>query len=338
MSTKAAIATSANVSGSLKPPLGISDFGVLHREGYTFVDKSLLIREILEDSAAVTLITRPRRFGKTLNLSMLHHFFSSEVRGYPTRRMFDWLAVSKDSDVMAHQGQYSVIFVTLKDIKEKTFAEASAKLVELMSELYDQHREIGDSPRLSDKQKDDFKQVLIKQASPTALTGSLRLLCDCLVAHYDKPVLLLIDEYDTPMHAGYTCGYLDDMVGFMRGFLGAGLKDNPSLHKAVVTGILRVSKENLFSGLNNVEVNTVLSRDYSRWFGFTENDVAGLLALFSHEMPDSAGLNERIRAWYNGYRFGECTLYNPWSIISCLKHDGAIEPYWVNTSDNALLK
>src|SRR5688572_12108268 len=145
---------------SLKPPVGISDFGELYRGGYTFVDKSLFIREVLEDSAKVTLIARPRRFGKTLNLSMLHHFFASEVRGHPTRKMFSWLEVSKDAEVMAHQGQYSVVFVTLKDIKEKTFEATSEKLVEMLSLVFSEHRELLDSPRLAAEQKRNFQLVL----------------------------------------------------------------------------------------------------------------------------------------------------------------------------------
>jgi len=330
------VATSSN--GSLKPPVGISDFGELYREGYTFVDKSLLIREVLEDSAKVTLITRPRRFGKTLNLSMLHHFFASEVNGHSTRKMFDWLAVSHHPQVMEHQGRHPVIFVTLKDIKEKTFRDTSTKLGEVLASLYDRHRDVGDSPRLSDRQRDDFQLIRNRQASVTMLANSLKLLCDYLYAHHGTPPILLIDEYDSPMHAAYSNGYFDDMAGFMRGLLGAALKDNSSLHKAIVTGILRVSKESLFSGLNNIEVNTVLSPEYSRWFGFTEHDLMVLLLLLSREPPESDGIGERIRAWYNGYRFGEQVVYNPWSILSCLKHDGLMQPYWVNTSDNALLK
>ncbi len=323
---------------SLKPPLGISDFGRICRDGYTFIDKTLLIRDILADGAQVTLITRPRRFGKTLNLSMLHHFFASRVAGHATRRMFRGLAISEDREAMRHQGRYSVVFVTLKDIKEATFEATLEKMAHVMSSLFGQHRDLAGSARLAPERLTDFKQILARTARPTTLANSLKLLCDCLHSHHGKPVILLIDEYDSPMHAGYTHGYFDEIAGFMRGLLGSALKDNPALHKAVLTGILRVSKESLFSGLNNIEVNTVLSTDYARWFGFTEKDVAELLMLLPLEAPDREALAERIRGWYNGYRFGNQTVHNPWSILSCLKHDGLMQPYWVNTSDNALLK
>jgi hypothetical protein len=336
MSTRPSIV--ASTAGPPKWPIGVSDFGELLREGHTFVDKSLLARDVVQDGAKVTLITRPRRFGKTLNLSMLQHFFADEVLGRPTRGLFDRLAVAQDPDVMQHQGQHPVIFFTFKDIKDSSFATAQAKLSAMLSSLYGQHRELADSPRLGAEQKERFQRILMQKADLAELGWSLKLLSEYLYLHHGKPALLLLDEYDTPIHAAYVHGYYDEMAGFMRGLLGGALKDNPYLYKSMVTGILRVSKESLFSGLNNIEVHTVFSPGYSAYFGFTEAEVADLLKVPAGGVPDLEDLGERIQSWYNGYRFGERVIYNPWSIINCLKQKGVMQAYWVNTSDNTLLK
>jgi hypothetical protein len=333
----------STASSSARPPklpIGVSDFDKLIREDYTFVDKTLMIRDIIEDGATVNLITRPRRFGKTLNLSMLHHFFAREVRGRPTApELFEGLAVSTDAASMAHQGQYPIIFFTFKDIKESSFDDAVAKLRANLAGLYLEYPELLDSPHLADEQKAKVAAIRAEKANTTDLADAIKRLSHYLYLHYQKPVLLLFDEYDTPIHAAYTGGYYQKMVDFMRGLLGGGLKDNSYLYKAVITGILRVSRESLFSGLNNLKVHTVLDDRYSQYFGFTEEEVAGLFT--------TAGLAEQqttreapaaIKTWYNGYRFGGSTVYNPWSIISCLDEQGACRPYWINTSDNALLK
>lgn len=237
-----------------KLPVGISDFGELVEERYAFVDKSLLIKKIIDDGAKVTLITRPRRFGKTLNLSILHHFFAAKVRNRPTGDMFKGSAISQDSDCMALQGQYPVIFLTLKGLKESRFETVEAKLRADLARLYLGYPELVDSPHLAPEQKADITAIRSEKASLTELGDSLRNLSEYLYLHHKKPVLMLIDEYDTPIHAADVNGYYQDMANLMRGLLGEALKDNPYLYKAVVTGILRVSRESLFSGLNNLEV------------------------------------------------------------------------------------
>ncbi|MEJ2419096.1 MAG: AAA family ATPase [Exilibacterium sp.] len=206
-------------------------------------------------------------------------------------------------------------------------------LADAVKDLFEQYPELRVSEALSVTQKGDVQRILERKADLSQLARAFKRLSEFLYRHYQKPVLLLIDEYDTPIHAAYVNGYYQEMINFMRGLLGEGLKDNPYLYQAVVTGILRVSRESLFSGVNNLEVYTVLDRGYSRYFGFTEAEVAGLSRGFNVEHVSS-----EIQSWYNGYRFGDYVIYNPWSIIGCLKRQGEMRPYWVNTSDNALLK
>ncbi len=323
--------SSTQSAGSL--PVGISDFGKLIRGNHTFIDKSLLIRDIIRDGAEVTLVTRPRRFGKTLNLSMLHHFFAGEVRGQPTGVLFDRLEIERDAASMAHQGQYPVVFFTFKDIKEGRFEDAAIRLADAMKDLFEQYPELSGSDALSITQKADIQAILERKADLSQLASAFKRLSEYLYRHYQKNVLLLIDEYDTPIHAAYVNGYYEEMIKFMRGLLGGGLKDNPYLYKSVVTGILRVSRESLFSGVNNLELYTVLDERYSQYFGFTEAEMENLLRDF-----DAEQLTADIQSWYNGYQFGGQVVYNPWSIINCLKQGGQLRPYWLNTSDNSLLK
>ncbi|MEJ2418327.1 MAG: AAA family ATPase [Exilibacterium sp.] len=314
-------------------PVGISDFGKLIQGHHTFVDKSLLIRDIIRSGAEVTFINRPRRFGKTLNLSMLHHFFAGRIAEQPTRHLFDGLAIAGDPASMAHQGQYPVVFFTFKGIKERNFDAAVDKLRASVAELYLNYPELIDSPRLAEEQRAKVATIRAEKANLTDLGNAFKTLSDYLYLHYQKPVLLLIDEYDTPIQSAYLHGFYQDMVDLMRNLLGEGLKDNSSLYKAVVTGILRVSRESLFSGLNNLELYTVLDDRYSQYFGFTEEETERLLGDF-----DARNLTADIQSWYNGYQFGSRVIYNPWSIINCLKQGGQMRPYWLNTSDNGLLK
>jgi hypothetical protein len=316
----------------LKLPVGISDFGKLIRGRYTFVDKSLLIRDLIQEGAEITLITRPRRFGKTLNLSMLQHFFARQVLKQPTQGLFDALAIAREADCMQHQGQYPVIFFSFKDLKETNFTAFTTKLAYALSALYDQHAELLDASGLSLMKREEARAIWLKQASLTELEYALSLLSELLYEKYQKPVIVLIDEYDTPIHSAYLNGYYNEAAGLMRGLLGAVLKDNAYLYRAVVTGILRISRESLFSGLNNLEIHTVLNESYSQYFGFTEPEVEHLLTGSAEQHK------EAVRSWYNGYRFGKRVIYNPWSIINCLKQQNQLRPYWVNTSDNSLLK
>jgi len=321
-------------------PVGVSDFKKLvtyknpiSDQGYLFVDKSLFIKEIINDGSEVIVITRPRRFGKTINLSMLSYFYNIE-HADENRVLFDGLNISKEKSLIEkEQGKHPVVFISFKDVKQSSFKEAKYKIVELLSTLFDQFRFILNNPNISDSDKSKFKNILDANADNARLTSSLNILTRILKTYYKKPAILLIDEYDTPIHGAYINGYYDEMVSCMRSILGESLKDNSNIHKAVLTGILRVSKESIFSGLNNVEVYSLLSKKYAECFGFTEDEVQLLLekAGVDYEIND-------VRSWYNGYLFGEQTIYNPWSIVKYAKSGGEIDLYWVNTSDNGIVK
>lgn len=320
--------------------LGLDNFGSAVTKKLNFVDKSLFIKAILDDAAVdVPVIIRPRRFGKTFNLSLLHHFLAAEVNGLSTQGLFDGLKITKAGDAyMQHQGKYPVIFITFKNVKHDTYDKTYGSFAGLISSIYDQYRVLLSSPALYDDEKEVFEDILKQRASTQNLILSLINLCKYLYRHYKVKPWLLIDEYDTPIQAGYLHGYYPPIMEFMRGLLGAALKGNPYLHRAVVTGILRIAKEDLFSGVNNLKVFSVLDSDYSEYFGFTEIEV--------DEVLTQAGLkhlSSEIKAWYNGYQIGDHQIgshqiYNPWSIANCIRKKGRVEPYWVNTSDNALIK
>ncbi len=317
----------------MKLPIGISDFKKIIEGNYYFFDKSLFIKEILDDTE-ILLITRPRRFGKTLNMSMLRHFFAKEIWGEATDpSLFDGLNITRCSaEYLQHQGHYPVIFLTLKDVKDNNFDNFYTSFCQVISELYSEHRYLLESDSLYSEDKDVYRSILDQQASFANMQVALKNLTRYLYLHHNVHPLVLIDEYDTPIQSGYAHNYYDKVIGLFRHFLGAALKDNPFLFKAVLTGILRVSKESLFSGLNNIKVYSVLNPRYGAYFGFTEPEVAQLLADTKLE-----SYKERIKDWYNGYQIGECVLYNPWSVLSCLD-EKVFKPYWVNTSDNLLIK
>ena len=318
-----------------KLPMGCEDFRTLIDKKLLFVDKTLLIKDLIDDDGTpVSLITRPRRFGKTLNLSMLHYFFAEKVLGEPTKGLFNGLKISKAGEqYMAHQGQYPVIFLTFKQLESKTHEAMLSNLQQLMSRIYKMHRELLDSPYLMAEQKSDFKKVVSCEAQESHLKAALFNLTEYLYMHYQKKVIVLIDEYDTPIQAGYFNNYYQEMIEIMRGLFGDCFKTNPYLERAVLTGITRVSKESLFSGLNNIAVYSVLNRQYKDYFGFTEKEVNRLV----RKMDYQDKLTE-MKAWYNGYEIGGTTLYNPWSIISCMKNGGLLQSYWLNTSGNELVK
>ncbi len=318
----------------LKMPIGQSDFGLLIRKNYYFVDKSLFIQEILEDSADIILITRPRRFGKTLNLSMLRYYFASEVDGQSTQDLFYGLKIHEEKEIAhQHQGHYPVIFLTLKDLKFSTFEETYQNFCQLIAFLYEEHRYLLAGEILSTNEKTRYHAVLEEKASSAGINYSLKGLSTYLHRYHKVAPIILIDEYDTPIQSGYLNNYYEKIVELFRAFLGSALKDNPHCFKAVLTGILRVSKESLFSGLNNLEVYSVIHPKYGQYFGFTESEVQTLL--------DKAGLSEKtegIRHWYNGYQIGQHIIYNPWSLLNCVKNEGLLKRYWLNTSDNSLVK
>jgi hypothetical protein len=314
----------------LKYPIGYSDFRDIIQEERVLVDKTLMIPRIMDD-AKVLLFTRPRRFGKTLNLSMLKYFFSCQEEN--TADLFKGLNIHKaPKSYWQHQGKYPVIMLSLKDIKTSDFKSAYESISDLISRLYDEHNYLLASDLLNEPNKERFNSTLRQQLTSGQLKSSLQTLCIWLFKYYGEKPLLLIDEYDTPIHTAYVKDYYAEMIDFMREFLGITLKDDSHFYKAVITGILRVSKENLFSGLNNIEVYSFLSPKYAEYFGFTEEEVNVLF-----KKADLKHDAQQIKDWYNGYQVDSKTLYNPWSIISCIKHGGKLSPYWVNTSDNALI-
>lgn len=314
-------------------PIGCHDFGKIIKKGYTFVDKTLFIKAILQDSSEVILITRPRRFGKTLNMSLLHYFFAESVDGYLTKGMFDPFQIATETTCMAHQGQYPVISLSFKDIKAECYENFYQKFCQILSELYLQHKVVLSSPKLEEIEKQDFRAVMNKQADETTLEFALKQLTRYLYRYYGIKPIVLIDEYDTPLQSAYYHQYYEPVLNLIRGFLSAGLKDNSALEKGVLTGILRVAKEGMFSGLNNIAVYSLLHPRYSEYFGFTEAEVQPLL----HQ----AGLADAaadVRAWYNGYQIGTSRVYNPWSIINYLHNQGAYAAYWLHSSDNLWLQ
>ena len=324
-----------NISTIPHLPASCEDFRTLIDKKLLFVDKTLLIKEFIDNEGAqVNLITRPRRFGKTLNLSMLHYFFAKEVNGISTKGLFNGLKISEAGEhYMAYQGQYPVISVSLKRLKGATYEVMLNRMRELMSFIYRRHLELLDSPHLVKQERDKFEAMLEDNTSEAHLEASLLNLAEYLYKHYKKKVIILIDEYDTPIESGYFNGYYPKVIEMIREFLGNCLKTNPYLERALLTGITRVSKESLFSGLNNLAVYSLLDDEYSEYFGFTEAEVS----MLAKEMNYQDKLVE-MTAWYNGYEVGETTLYNPWSIIHCLSRKGHIKNYWLNTSGNELIK
>lgn len=324
----------------MQPPIGISDFRKLietrDSEGnpFLFVDKSLFIKEILDDLTEVKLFTRPRRFGKTLNMSMLQYFFADTIDGQSTEGLFQDLKIAQYKEYLKnHQGKYPVIYLTFKDVKNNSYEAAYKEIGGVARELYAKHRDVLSGSTLFDDEKEIFELILRQNASEDQVKSALKNLTYYLYRHYGVKPYVLIDEYDTPIQTAYINNYYDEMVTFMRGFLSAGLKDNSYLGQAVLTGILRVSKESLFSGLNNIKIYSLLNERFGEYFGFTEAEVEELLdkSSISYDLKE-------VRAWYNGYQAGNTVIYNPWSIVNYIQEQGKLSSYWVNTGDNTLIK
>ncbi len=321
-------------------PVGTSNFRKLIEykspisgEGYLFIDKTELIREILDDLTEVIVLTRPRRFGKTLNLSMLHHFFAANVHGRSTKDLFTGLKIASDPICMKEQGQYPVIFISLKDAKYKTFDLCLDHIKMQIANVYSEYRFLLESEQLDPEEQNLFRQFLENKANPVYWNEGIKLLTTFINKVTGQQAIILIDEYDTPIQEAYLNGYYDQLISFMRNLLSSALKDNGFFKRAILTGILRVSKESLFSGLSNVKVYSVLNKKYSNYFGFTEQEVNELL--HRTQLPTDL---EQTKEWYNGYNFGGTTVYNPWSIIEFLNEEGRLKSYWINTSGNELVK
>lgn len=306
--------------------IGVSDFKDIIEQEYFYVDKTKFIEEISENGAIVQLITRPRRFGKTLNMSMLRYFYDISGKD-ANRKLFKNLYI-ENSATIEEQGKYPVIFISFKDIKALTIEEMYSQVRTLISEIYDNYKFLREN--LDERDRVIFDKIWTEDKSGNYF-NSLKQLAKYLKEYYNQDVILLIDEYDTPMVSAYENGYYDEIKSFFTGLFGSVLKENPALKKAVLTGIMRISKENIFSGLNNIRVNTILESDFSQYFGLTEKEVENSLVEYGLE----ARLDE-VQKWYNGYIFGGVRVYNPFSITNFLDRK-KIMPYWVNTSSNSLI-
>ena len=317
------------MEGKLKRglPIGTEDFGEIIEQGSFYVDKTAFIEEILKDNAKVKLFTRPRRFGKTLTLSMLRYFFDIENKN-KNRELFSELYIS-NSEYIKYQRQYPVIFVTFKDLKEDTWEECLKSVKSLISDLYDKYSFIRKS--LDDKNKKKFDKIFYEEDGN--YEKGLLDISKYLYRYYGKRVILLIDEYDTPLINAYEKGFYDKAITFFSTLYSSVLKTNDYLQTGVLTRILKVVKEGIFSGLNNIEVYTVLDEHYSSFFGFTEKEVEKTVKEYG--LADEIA---KVKKWYDGYKFGNSEIYNPWSILKYLKR-GKTESYWINTaSDLTILR
>jgi len=317
-------------------PIGVEDFKRLVDNGYYFVDKTLMIKELLENKETVNLFTRPRRFGKTLNMSMLQRFFEATEKS--NAYLFDGLKIAAYPEYMAYQGQYPVISISLKSMKRASYQEAYFEYVKLLSDEFERHEIILQSDAVSEEDKLEFQKIKKRIAEPKEYNSAVKLLSKCLQKVYQKNVIILIDEYDVPLENAYHEGFYDDMTNLIRNCFESALKTNPSLEFAVLTGCLRVSRESIFTGLNNLKTYSITKNKFSQYFGFTQEEMKEILQTFSLEQY--AGT---IAKWYDGYRFGLTEIYNPWSVLNCidsyLQNDMvACEPYWSNTSSNRIVK
>lgn len=312
-------------------PIGISDY-VRAQSEYYYVDKTLLIKEFLDQKPLVSLFTRPRRFGKTLNMDMLRVFF--EISDEDTSVYFKDKAIWKCGDeYRSHQGKYPVIFLTFKDVKFASQEATIDKIRDLLQAEYGRHQELLKSKKIAKYEKEYFARILNGSATEVDLTSALEKLSKMLTEHYEKSPVIIIDEYDTPIQEGYSKDFYDEMVGFMRNFFSGAFKDNKNLSYGFLTGILRIAQESIFSGLNNLTVNSVMDEAYDSYFGFTDSEV--------HEMLEYYGLTDKeteLKDWYDGYLFGSTEIYNPWSVINYISRGCIPQAYWVNTGKNEVLE
>ena len=317
-------------------PIGIEDFKRLIDDEYYFVDKTLMIKELIESQIIVGLFTRPRRFGKTLNMSMIQRFFekTDESNAY----LFDGLKISEYPECMKHQGQYPVISISLKSMKQGSYKDAFRMFKVLISREYDRHKNVLNSNKISDSEKELFNSILNQKAEDTSYLDSIKFLSDTMAKYHNKKVIILIDEYDVPLENAFHQGFYNNMVNLIRSVFESALKTNPSLDRAFLTGCLRVSKESIFTGLNNLQIFSIMSTKFDDSFGFTQKEIDSLLECYGLENKSSD-----IRHWYDGYKFNDVEIYNPWSVLNYIseavdKNSIPCKPYWSNTSSNEIVK
>lgn len=328
------------MENTLKLPVGIDSFDKIRKNGFYYIDKSGLIEQLVQLGGEVTLFTRPRRFGKTLNMSMLRSFFETGTDA----SLFDGLYISGNKEICdEYMGKYPVIFLSLKDVDGLKYENAKYRIMELIGREAERYFFLGDSDRLSENEKEQYKAVIALQngkysMDENVLTSSLRLLSHLLFKHYGEKTVILIDEYDVPLDKAFQNGYYQEMVSLIRGLFGMALKTNDSLQFAVLTGCLRISKESIFTGLNNFKVLSILDSRFDEQFGFTDQEVQKILD--DYELSSHF---EETKEWYDGYRFGKADIYCPWDVINYveqLRYDPAAVPqdFWSNSSGNAMVR
>ena len=328
------IKTGAYVQASqptnLPLPIGISDYRLASTE-YYYIDKTMMIKDFLDERPMVSLFTRPRRFGKTLNMDMLRTFFerTDEDTSIYFKNKKIWACGKKYRE---YQGKYPVIFLSFKDIKFNTWAETFEAIKELFSKETSRHPELINSEKLSSADQKRIRNLVSGDCSAVELAGALATLSLTLHEHHGIAPIIIIDEYDTPIQQGHVRGFYDDVVGFMRNLFSGGLKDNQHLSYGFLTGILRVAKESIFSGLNNLKINSILDKKYSAYFGLTTEEIKEMAMYYG--VPDKY---EEICNWYDGYRFGETDIFNPWSVISYFGNDCQARAYWQSTGSNDII-
>ncbi len=328
----------------IKPiPIGVEFYKEMIDKGYYYVDKTLLIRDLLEQKNKVTLFTRPRRFGKTLAQTMLRTFFEEEIM--PDGTVADNSKYFQGKKIMGageeytkYLGQYPVIFMSLKSAKQPTFEMATEKLQETLVKEYKRHRYLLDSDNISEEDKERYHSILKMNVGLSAYATALQFLSECLEQYHGQKVIILLDEYDVPLENAYFNGFYDEMVSFIRSLFESALKTNGSLEFAVITGCLRISRESIFTGLNNLKVVSVLDEGYAEYFGFTQEEADNFLKVYN--IPDR---RDELKEWYDGYLFGNTEVYNPWSVINYVydivhRNTEFPKPYWSNTSSNSIIR
>ena len=315
-------------SANLPLPIGISEYRLASSE-YYYVDKTLLIKDFIDERPKVSLFTRPRRFGKTLNMDMLRTFFekSNEDTSVYFRDKKIWACGRKYQD---YQGKYPVVFITFKDIKKETWEETYSKIVQTITLEFKRHSELADSTYIGDS--DYYKSIINGEIDEDLFDSSLMMLSKMLHEHHGIAPIIIIDEYDTPIQQGYMCGFYDKVILFMRNLFSGAFKDNNHLSYGFMTGILRVAKESIFSGLNNLKINSILDNRYSEYFGFTPDEVREIAQYYK-----AVEKYDEICEWYDGYRFGKTEIFNPWSVINYFNNEMEPRAFWQSTGSNDII-
>ena len=312
--------------------IGESDFRGLRIRNNYYIDKTMYIKDIIDNQSRVILITRPRRFGKTLNMSMLRYYFDCDVKF--SKEIFEGLKImEQDEKYTSKLGAYPCLYLTLKDVNDSNYEKMILGLKTAILDMYREHRYLLESDKIYEDEKAKIMDILYAREDEVALKNSIREISGYLYRYYNKPVMLFIDEYDVPIQSAYVEGYYEEAIKFLKTFYGTTFKDNPYLEKTVLTGVSRVAKESIFSGANNFKVFTVLDKEFADDFGITSEEMDKVISDF--DVQDD---KEEIKKWYDGYRIGNVEgIYNPWSILNYLT-DKELKPYWVNTSSNDLIK